>query len=132
MEVINTDVLQSESSSDEGKMSTRRNKIRAAEKAHINDAAQVSDPFYILQRFSSSQEAKDRIYLHAIETRRELDMVKNDKNRVRVVCKGTIPNMGILETSGKGGPSQRNINGGTSQTGKKGGPSKKEKCSGSR
>ncbi|CAI9275494.1 unnamed protein product [Lactuca saligna] len=133
MEVINTDVLQSESSSDEGQMSTRRNKIRAAEKAHINDATQVSDPFCILQRFSSSQEAKDRIYLHEIETRRELDIVKNDKNRVRVVCKGTIPDIGILETSRKGGPSQRNINGGPShtgkkggQTGEKGGPSKKK------
>nr|KAJ0204800.1 hypothetical protein LSAT_V11C500253340 [Lactuca sativa] len=135
MEVINTDVLQSESSSDEGKMSKRRNKIWASKKPLLNDATQVSDPLYILQTFSSSQEAKDRIYLHSIETRRELDIVKNDKNRVRVVCKGTILDMGILETSGKGGPSktsgkggpsQRNINGGPSQMGEKGGPSKKK------
>ncbi|CAI9301207.1 unnamed protein product [Lactuca saligna] len=141
MEVINTDVLQSDSSSDEGQMSKRRNKIRVAERAQINDATQVSDPFYILQTFSRSKEPKDIIYLHAIEIRRELDIVKNDKNKVRVVCKGTIPDMGILETSGKGGPSktsgkgrpsQRNINGGPSQMGEKGGPSKKEKCSESR
>nr|KAJ0190757.1 hypothetical protein LSAT_V11C800394080 [Lactuca sativa] len=117
MEMINTDVLQFKSSSDEGQISKRRNKIPAAERVQINDAAQVSDPFYILQTFSSSQEAKDRIYLHAIETRRELDIVKNDKNRVRVVCKGTILDMGILETSRKGGPSK---------TSGKGGPNKKK------
>nr|KAJ0215940.1 hypothetical protein LSAT_V11C300136200 [Lactuca sativa] len=63
----------------------------------------------VLQYDSSSNEAQ-------MKTRRELDIVKNDKNRVRVVCKGTIPDMGILETSGKGGPGQRNINGGHSQT----------------
>nr|KAJ0212404.1 hypothetical protein LSAT_V11C400203310 [Lactuca sativa] len=135
MKVINIDVLQSESSSDEGKLSKRRNKIRVAERVHINDGTQVSDPFNIFQTFSSSQEAKHRIYLHAIETRRELDIINNDKNGVRVVCKGTIPDMGILETSWiggpsktswKGGPSQRNINGGPSQTGEKGGPSKKK------
>nr|KAJ0186637.1 hypothetical protein LSAT_V11C900464870 [Lactuca sativa] len=134
MEVINIDVLQSKSSSDEGQISKRRNKIWAAERAQINDATKVSDQS-ILQTFSSSQEAKDRIYLHAIETRRELDIIKNDKNRVKVVCKGTIPDTGILETSGKGetsktngkgGPSQSNINGGPSQTGEKGGPSKKK------
>nr|KAJ0200033.1 hypothetical protein LSAT_V11C600329930 [Lactuca sativa] len=111
MEVINTNVLQSESSSDEGKMSKRRNKIWAAKRAQINDADQVSDPFYILQTFSSSHEAKDRIYLHAIETRRELDIVKNDKTG----------------SGGKGGPSQSNMNGGPSQSCEKGGPSK---CSG--
>ncbi|CAI9262396.1 unnamed protein product [Lactuca saligna] len=87
MEVIYTDVLQSESSSDEGKMSKRRNKIWVAERVYINDANQVSDPFNILQTFSSSQEAKHRIYLHGIETRREFDIIKNDKNGVRVVCK---------------------------------------------
>nr|KAJ0210126.1 hypothetical protein LSAT_V11C400177290 [Lactuca sativa] len=106
MEVINTYVLQSKSSSNEGEMSKRRNKIRAAERAQINDAAQVSDPFYILQASSSSPEAKDRIYSHAIETRKELDIVKNDKNRVRVVYKGTILDMGIHETYGEGEPSK--------------------------
>nr|KAJ0218272.1 hypothetical protein LSAT_V11C300133960 [Lactuca sativa] len=55
MEVINIDVLQSESSSDEGQMSTRRNKIQAAERAQINDAAQVSDPFIY---FKDSQVLK--------------------------------------------------------------------------
>nr|KAJ0213060.1 hypothetical protein LSAT_V11C400172480 [Lactuca sativa] len=48
-----------------------------------------------------------------LESKRELDFFKNDKNRIRVVCKGTIPNLGILETDGtsksndKVGPSQK-------------------------
>ncbi|CAI9284676.1 unnamed protein product [Lactuca saligna] len=35
-----------------------------------------------------------------LESRRELDFIKNEKNRIRVVCKGKIPNLGILETGG--------------------------------
>ena len=69
----------------------------------------VKDPFYIFQRFSSPEEVNDRIYLHAIETRRELEIVKNDKQRIRVTCKGTIPNLGILEKGGVGeGGSKKN------------------------
>ncbi|CAI9279191.1 unnamed protein product [Lactuca saligna] len=50
-----------------------------------------------------------------LESIREIDFVKNDKNKIRVVCKGTIPNLGILET------------GGTSKSDDKVGPSQKKK-----
>nr|KAJ0189840.1 hypothetical protein LSAT_V11C800393190 [Lactuca sativa] len=72
-------------------------------------------PFYIHQTFSTAKEVKQQIYLHSIQSRRELDFVKNDKNRIRVVCKGTMPNLGILET------------GGTSKSNDKVGPSQKKK-----
>nr|KAJ0205098.1 hypothetical protein LSAT_V11C500250010 [Lactuca sativa] len=38
-------------------------------------------------------------------TRRELDFIKNDKTRVRAICKGTIPDLGLLDPCG---PSQNN------------------------
>ncbi|CAI9290662.1 unnamed protein product [Lactuca saligna] len=48
-----------------------------------------------------AQEFKERVKLHAIETRRELEFEKNDKNRVRVVCRGTVPKLGNLDNSGE-------------------------------
>ncbi|KAL4566123.1 hypothetical protein LXL04_030233 [Taraxacum kok-saghyz] len=109
LEVINNEMLVSDSSEEEGYNSRRRNKIRAVERARANDTTMVKDHFYIFQRFSSPEEVKERIYLHAIETRRELQIVKNDKQRIRVTCKGTIPNLGILETCGVGeGGSKKN------------------------
>ncbi|KAL7606030.1 hypothetical protein Lser_V15G16094 [Lactuca serriola] len=113
LEVINTEEFVSASSSDEGEASKKRKKIRDLRRAHKNEAAAVKDPFYIHQTFSTAKEVKQQIYLHSIQSRRELDFVKNDKNRIRVVCKGTIPNLGILETGGisksndKVGPSQK-------------------------
>nr|KAJ0212186.1 hypothetical protein LSAT_V11C400223730 [Lactuca sativa] len=103
LEVINTEEFVSASSSNEG------------EATHKNEAAAVKDPFYIHQTFSTTKEVKQQIYLHSIQSRRELDFVKNDKNRIRVVCKGTIPNLGISET------------GGTSKSNDKVGPSQKKK-----
>ncbi|CAI9279938.1 unnamed protein product [Lactuca saligna] len=94
LEVINTDFLASDSSSDEGINGQRKKSIRAIQRAHENDEALVSEPFYIFQKFGSAKEFKDKVKLHAIETRRELALEKNDKNRVRWVCKGTIPKLG--------------------------------------
>ncbi|KAL7587244.1 hypothetical protein Lser_V15G37370 [Lactuca serriola] len=113
LEVIDTEEFVSASSSDKGDASKKMKKIRYLQRAHKNEAAVVKDPFYIHQTFSTTKEVKQQIYLHSIQSRRELDFVKNDKNMIRVVCKGTIPNLGILETGGtnksndKVGPSQK-------------------------
>ncbi|KAL4578677.1 hypothetical protein LXL04_014806 [Taraxacum kok-saghyz] len=66
LEVINNEMLVSDSSKEEGCKSRRRNKIRVVERARANDTTIVKDPFYIFQRFSSPEEVNDRIYLHAI------------------------------------------------------------------
>ncbi|CAI9265894.1 unnamed protein product [Lactuca saligna] len=97
LEVINTEVLLSGSSSDEANDGKRRKTIRAIHRAYENDAALVSEPFYIFQTFSSSKDFKTQVKLHSIRTRREIQLEKNDKNRVRFVCKGTIPNLATNE-----------------------------------
>ncbi|CAI9291399.1 unnamed protein product [Lactuca saligna] len=97
LEVINTEVLLSGSSSDEANDGKQRKTIRAIQRAYENDAALVSEPFYIFQTFSSSKDFKTQVKLHSIRTRREIQLEKNDKNRVRFVCKGTIPNLAINE-----------------------------------
>ncbi|CAI9259414.1 unnamed protein product [Lactuca saligna] len=98
LEVIDIEELVSASSSDEGEASEKWKKIRDLQRAHKNEAAAVKDPFYIHQTFSTAKEVKQKIYLHSIQSRRELDFVKNDKNRIIVVYKGIIPNLEILET----------------------------------
>nr|KAJ0219362.1 hypothetical protein LSAT_V11C300103100 [Lactuca sativa] len=70
-----------------------------------NSEARVCDPFSVYQKFTSSEELKDAIRQHVVETRRQLDFIKNDKNIVRAICKGTIPDLGQLDPCG---PSQSN------------------------
>lgn len=101
IEVINTEVLESASESDEEMGTQRRKSIRAIRQAHENDQALVSEPFYLFQKFASAKDFKDKVKLHAIETRRELELEKNDKNRVRFKCRGSFPSLGNI------GPSQQ-------------------------
>ena len=53
--------------------------------------------FYVGQDFGTAAEVKKLIKRHSIETRREIKIVKNDKERVRAQCFGQLPS---LETSG--------------------------------
>nr|KAJ0212320.1 hypothetical protein LSAT_V11C400182410 [Lactuca sativa] len=85
IEVIDNELFFSESSSCDG--------IEAIRRSHENENAQVSEPFYLYPKFKSSKEFKDRVNQHVIDTRSELDFDKNDKNKVSVVCKGTITSL---------------------------------------
>nr|KAJ0204289.1 hypothetical protein LSAT_V11C500264130 [Lactuca sativa] len=105
IEFINNEVFLYESSSDEGGSNMRRNSIKAIRRAIKNSKARVSDPFFVYQKFTLFEELKDAIRKHVVEKRRELDFIKNDKNRVRAICKGTIPDLGLLDSCG---PSQSN------------------------
>ncbi|CAI9293426.1 unnamed protein product [Lactuca saligna] len=49
----------------------------------------------------SPEELKNKIKQHVVKTRREIVIIRNDKNRVRAVCKGSIPD--LIEV-GVGGP----------------------------
>nr|KAJ0199633.1 hypothetical protein LSAT_V11C600321690 [Lactuca sativa] len=100
MEVVNNEVFLYESSSNEGGSNRRRKPIKAIRRAMENSEARVSDLFYVYQKFTSSEELKDAIRQHAVEIRRELDFIKNDKNIVRAFCKGTIPDLGQLDPCG--------------------------------
>ncbi|GJR58588.1 mutator type transposase [Tanacetum coccineum] len=47
--------------------------------------------FYLGQQFASKEIVKGRVKKHSVETRRQLILVKNNNERVRVRCEGTIP-----------------------------------------
>nr|KAJ0192876.1 hypothetical protein LSAT_V11C800410730 [Lactuca sativa] len=96
-EIDDIQVVNNESSSNEGGSNMRRKSIKAIRRAMENSEARVTDPFYVYQKFTSSRELKDAIRKNVVESRRELDFIKNDKNRVRVICKVTIPELGQLD-----------------------------------
>nr|GEV31092.1 hypothetical protein [Tanacetum cinerariifolium] len=49
----------------------------------INDSGQWKYSFYTSKKFTTLKEAKDRFYLHSIESRRNLKLYKNDSVRIR-------------------------------------------------
>lgn len=53
-EVLNNEVLMSGSSSDEGPVAQRKKTIKAIQRTHENDEANVVEPFYILQTFNTA------------------------------------------------------------------------------
>ena len=67
--------------------------------AHANENAQVSDLFYICQTFNTSKDFKDLVKLHVIEMRRELELDKNNKTRLRIMCRGTISTLSGMGVS---------------------------------
>ncbi|KAL7609296.1 uncharacterized protein LOC122197548 [Lactuca sativa] len=46
--------------------------------------------FRIGQKYKNKKELKEKIQLHALETRRNIFFMKNDKMRLRAICKGTV------------------------------------------
>ncbi|GJS02396.1 putative transposase, mutator type, MULE transposase domain protein [Tanacetum coccineum] len=42
------------------------------------------------QKFTTPKEAKDRVYLHSIKSRRNLKLYKNDGVRIRAICDGKV------------------------------------------
>ncbi|KAK9056764.1 hypothetical protein SSX86_024127 [Deinandra increscens subsp. villosa] len=51
----------------------------------------IAEPFYVGQVFSNRKEIRDLIVKHAVNTRRQLSIERNDNIRFRVECKGIIP-----------------------------------------
>ncbi|KAJ9542115.1 hypothetical protein OSB04_028621 [Centaurea solstitialis] len=47
--------------------------------------------FFVGQSFGSKAEVKRLVKLHAVETRRNIVILRNDKIRFRAVCKGKLP-----------------------------------------
>ncbi|GJW25678.1 mutator type transposase [Tanacetum coccineum] len=50
--------------------------------------------FYVGLKFSNSKQIKEMVTRVAVEQRRELHLKKNDKVRVRCICRGKVPQFG--------------------------------------
>ncbi|PWA69707.1 zinc finger, GRF-type [Artemisia annua] len=96
LEVIDFDSFESDIEDDEE--SARRKGIRKLRKLAGNSTSTTG--FFVGKEFPNRDVAKDMIRAHAVETRRCIQIVKNDKMRVRAQCFGVVPEP-IRMTKGK-------------------------------
>ncbi|GJQ93975.1 hypothetical protein Tco_0005114 [Tanacetum coccineum] len=53
----------------------------------------ISNNFYVGKEFANKDLAKERIRAYSVETRRNINFKRNDKRRIRAVCKGVVPSI---------------------------------------
>ncbi|CAI9288182.1 unnamed protein product [Lactuca saligna] len=103
VEVIDNDELDS-LSDDSGDNRKRREMIKELGKQTLCSAGEVHKvAFHIIQKYKAKKELKDKVDLHALETKRNISFTKNDKSRLTTVCDGSV----VSNASGVGGPTSR-------------------------
>uniref|UniRef100_A0A251UHI7 Putative transposase, MuDR, plant n=1 Tax=Helianthus annuus TaxID=4232 RepID=A0A251UHI7_HELAN len=79
-----------DSLSDEENDTTLKKKLREHRKKKRHGNVLVAERFYVGQQFADREQIKKLVKTHAIETRRQLKVVRNDLGRFRVICEGVI------------------------------------------
>ncbi|GJS58921.1 heat stress transcription factor B-4-like protein [Tanacetum coccineum] len=80
--------------------------LRTEMEGVINASGQWKYSFYTGQKFNTPKEAKDRVYLHSIESRRNLKLYKNDSVRIRARCEGKVPVFTMSQGTGPTDPNR--------------------------
>ncbi|CAI9272632.1 unnamed protein product [Lactuca saligna] len=105
IEVIDNDRWDSldEGSEDERKRRCVLKNLAKEKRCSLGNVHKAS--FYVGQKFKSKKELKEKIDMHALETRRNLYYKKNDKLRLRALCRGVVP---VINASGVVGLNPKN------------------------
>ncbi|GKA94416.1 hypothetical protein Tco_0816454, partial [Tanacetum coccineum] len=92
VDVINPDGFDSDHGNDEETNYRKRRlaELRTKMEGVINASGQWKYSFYTGKKFSTLKEANDRVYLHSIESKRNLKLYKNDGVRIRARCDGKV------------------------------------------
>ncbi|GKB97286.1 heat stress transcription factor B-4-like protein [Tanacetum coccineum] len=92
VDVVNADGFDCDPGNDEERNYKKRRfaELRTEIEGVINASGQWKYSFYTGQQFTTPKEAKDRVYLHSIESRRNLKLYKNDSVRIRARCEGKV------------------------------------------
>ncbi|GKC96500.1 hypothetical protein Tco_1161942 [Tanacetum coccineum] len=106
VDVVNADGFDSDPGNDEERNYRKRRlaELRTEMEGVINASGQWKYSFYTGQQFTTPKEAKDRVYLHSIESRRNLKLYKNDSVRIRARCEGKVPVFTMSQGTGPTGP----------------------------
>ncbi|GJW07426.1 hypothetical protein Tco_1569849, partial [Tanacetum coccineum] len=117
VDVNNADGFDSDPGNDVEKNYRKRrlSELRTEMEGVINASGQWKYLFYSDQKFITSKEAKDRVYLHSIKSIRNLKLYKNDGVRIRARCDGKVPVFIMSQGTGQTGPN-RGIEAGTSRS----------------
>nr|GEX34456.1 hypothetical protein [Tanacetum cinerariifolium] len=108
VDVINADGFNSDLGNDEERNYKKRMlaKLRTEMEGVINASGKWKYLFYTDQKFTSLKEAKDRVYLHFIKSKRNLKLYKND-TVIRARCKRKEPVFTMSQGTGSTGPYSR-------------------------
>ncbi|KAJ9557500.1 hypothetical protein OSB04_012114 [Centaurea solstitialis] len=104
VDAVDMEDLESNTDDDSDKekeMKTLLRKLRK-EKATVSDMKKTPC-FYVGKVFGSKYGIKMLVDLHAIQSKRQLHVIKNDGMRIRVVCRGSQP---VMNKELLGGPSK--------------------------
>lgn len=94
----NEEFISGSKNEDEFDWARRRQLKQLRKQAKSNSEGRIFKTyFYVGKQFGSAAEVKKLIKRHSIETRREIKIIKNDKERVRAAYFGKLPS---FETSG--------------------------------
>ncbi|KAI3794251.1 hypothetical protein L1987_36880 [Smallanthus sonchifolius] len=84
-----------ESGTDSENNNPRRKALRRLRRERQRDLVGISErqtvTFYAGQLFPNKEMVKQQIFVHAVESRRQFHIIRNDKIRLRVIYKGSIP-----------------------------------------
>ncbi|GKC23667.1 hypothetical protein Tco_1025817 [Tanacetum coccineum] len=62
-----------------------------------NTSSGIRNNFYVGNEFVNKDVAKDRIRAYLVESIRNIDFKKNDKERIRVICNGVVSSLSIKD-----------------------------------
>nr|GEW00394.1 shikimate O-hydroxycinnamoyltransferase [Tanacetum cinerariifolium] len=103
VDVINSNGFNSEHGND--KESNYRKRKLAESRTEMEGSGYWKYSFYTGHKFSTLKEAKDRVYLHSIKSRKNLKRYKNDGVRIRARCDGKVS---VFTMSHGDGPTGQN------------------------
>ncbi|GKD32090.1 shikimate O-hydroxycinnamoyltransferase [Tanacetum coccineum] len=109
VDVINEDGFDNDSGNDDETNNYRKRRLAELSReieGVINASGQWKYSFYTGQKFTTTKDAKDRVYLHSIESRRNLKLYKNENVRVRARCDGKVPIFIMSQSTRSTGPNR--------------------------
>nr|GEX93270.1 hypothetical protein [Tanacetum cinerariifolium] len=110
VDVINADGFDSDPGNDDETNDYRRRRLaelRREMEGVINDSGKWKYSFYTGKKITTPKEAKDKVYLHCIESIRNLRLYKNDRVRIRARCDGKVPVFTMSQGIGPTGQNHR-------------------------
>ncbi|GKB38727.1 shikimate O-hydroxycinnamoyltransferase, partial [Tanacetum coccineum] len=93
VDVINADGFDTDPGNNDETKNYRRRRLAELSREMedvMNAIGKWKYSFYTGQKFTTPKEAKDRVYLHSIESKRNLKLYKNDNVRIRARCDGKV------------------------------------------
>ncbi|GKA48609.1 hypothetical protein Tco_0741567 [Tanacetum coccineum] len=96
LEEVDHEDFDSESDSDEGVRRKALRKVARMHKAKVGKGETIwKENFFVGEQFATSKLVKEKVTRVLVKQRRQLWLKKNDKLRVRVVCRGQVPDFAL-------------------------------------